>query len=76
MIIIDRIEGDLAVLEIEGDTYHLPVSALPEGAGEGAVLRLQLDPQARESIERDNAARLERLKNRGPKLGKGGILSL
>jgi hypothetical protein len=74
MIVIDRIEGELAVLEIAGASYDIPVSALPAGATEGSVLRLELDPDAQGDIEEQARARLERLKKRGPK--PGGTLVL
>ena len=36
---IDRIEGTIAVLEAaDGETRQIPVSALPDGAREGALL--------------------------------------
>ena len=41
---IDRLEGDLAVLEVEeGKTVTVPKTALPEGAQEGDVLRITID---------------------------------
>ena len=40
--IIDRIEGELAVLEIAGMTVDFPVSLLP-GAREGALVTLTLE---------------------------------
>jgi hypothetical protein len=74
MIVIDRIEGEIAVLEIAGATYEIPTSALPEGAAEGAVLRLELDPQSQAEILDEANARHERLKKRGPR--PGGTLVL
>lgn len=44
MIIIDRIEGDYAVLEVAGEHIDFPVSALPEGASEGVTLTLAIAP--------------------------------
>ena len=41
-VIIDRIEGDLAILEVDGHSIHWPVSALPSGAKEGSALQLIL----------------------------------
>lgn len=42
---IDRIEGEIAVVEIaEGKTVDIPLSALPEGVREGSVLRIETDP--------------------------------
>lgn len=41
---IDRLEGDLAVLEVaEGKTVTVPKTALPEGAEEGDVLCITID---------------------------------
>ena len=74
MIVVDRIEGPMAVLEIDGDRYDIPASALPDGAGEGSVLRLSLDPDAQTDVAAQARARLERLAKRSPK--KGGTLVL
>lgn len=42
--VIDRIEGDLAVVEIAaGKTVTIPLAALPDGVKEGTVLRLAID---------------------------------
>lgn len=56
-IVVDRIEGDVAVLEVGGTTVDVPVAALPEGAREGSVLALTLQ----DSDSADMAARLERM---------------
>lgn len=43
--VIDRIEGDLAVLSYDGaeSTFDIPASLLPEGAQEGASVHLSCD---------------------------------
>jgi len=41
-IVVDRIEDGTAVLDVNGQTFDLPVSALPDGAREGSVLQLTL----------------------------------
>ncbi len=42
--VIDRIEGNLAVVEIaEGKTVNIPLSSLPEGVKEGSVLHIEID---------------------------------
>ncbi len=69
MIVVDRIEGAMAILEIDGSSYEFPASALPSGAGEGAVLQLSLDPSAGDQRATDARARLERLKRASPKPG-------
>lgn len=40
MIIIDRIEGDYAILEAEEEMLQIAVSELPAEAGEGDILTL------------------------------------
>lgn len=40
--VVDRIEGETAVLEIGGELVDWPVSLLPEGAEEGHRLQLKL----------------------------------
>lgn len=62
-LFLDRIEGDLAVLEHDGKELRLPVALLPAGAKEGEVLQLALtrDPaatQARAAAARTRRARL------------------
>lgn len=48
--IIDRLEGDKAVIEYgEGKHFDLPRSALPEGAKEGDVLTVAIDPNETEA---------------------------
>jgi len=39
-MVIDRFEGDVAVLEYERKTYVLPKKLLPSGAKEGDVLEV------------------------------------
>lgn len=41
---IDRIEGEIAVVEIAvGKTVDIPLSALPDAVREGSVLRIDID---------------------------------
>lgn len=62
-IVVDRIEGSVAVLEVGNEYVNFPVAALPKGAGEGAVLAFTLSGGG----ELDEAtARLNRLKKRDP----------
>jgi hypothetical protein len=39
---VDRVEGDVAVLEHGGVRFNVPLAALPSGAHEGAVLELRV----------------------------------
>ena len=43
MIIIDRFEGDKAILEVDTGHVDIPISKLPKGAKEGDVLRFVID---------------------------------
>lgn len=58
---IDRIEGDLAILECNGLTFPVPLSALPTPS-EGARYTLSLTPGNHSEAQ----ARLTRLRTRGP----------
>ncbi|MDX9719136.1 MAG: DUF3006 domain-containing protein [Myxococcota bacterium] len=61
-IVIDRIEGAIAVLDVDGEIIDFPLAAMPEGAKEGSVLQFGIvsDKQIRAAA----AARLERLRAR------------
>ena len=52
-IVVDRIEGNRAILVVGDETVEVPVSVLPEGAAEGSVLSLRLsdDAQIRAAAE-------------------------
>jgi hypothetical protein len=64
MIVVDRIEGEVAVLEIDGVTVDFPRKALPRGAREGSILLISLgDPS--ELLE-EGRARLARLRKTSP----------
>lgn len=56
--VIDRFEGELAVIEIDGETVNFPKSALPAGAKAGdAVLvegeRISLDKRTTEKRRKE-----------------------
>lgn len=58
-VIIDRIEGGFAVVELEnGSHFNLPTGLLPEGAKEGSVIDISLD-KAGEKKKRRDISRLE-----------------
>jgi len=60
---VDRIEGDWAVLLVDGQPVDWPVSALPPGAGEGSRLLVVLERVPAESSADE---RQERLRARHP----------
>lgn len=62
--IIDRIEGELAVLEVGPHQVHWPADHLPPESGEGSILELRRAPE-QGSLE-EAKARLERLRSTGP----------
>lgn len=43
MYIIDRLEGEWAVIEGEAKTFNLPRRLLPKGAGEGDVIQITVE---------------------------------
>ena len=59
--IVDRIEGDVAVVLAAGTSFDLPCAALPAGVREGSVLVLNLgaavDPAAAAARQSRLAAR-------------------
>ena len=70
-VTIDRIEDDMAVLEVAGQRVDWPVCALPPGASEGDRYAVAFDTI--EGDPTDARARLERLEAKGP---PGDIIDL
>jgi hypothetical protein len=66
MIVVDRIEGDLAVLTIGDARVDVAVALLPAGAREGSVLGLMLMPGATDERLEAGEAQLARLRARNP----------
>lgn len=63
--IIDRIEGDIAIVEYRGQYFDIPLCLLPD-LKEGSTLQIQLiekDPKQYTILE-EAEARLNRLKQR------------
>lgn len=55
-IIIDRFEGDFAIVELASkETVNMPRALVPKGAKEGAVLNIQVDDA--ETIKRKKEAK-------------------
>ena len=59
--IIDRFEGDRAVIEYGAKTFHLPRSLIPSTAKEGDVLRFEVrvDTDTTSRRKREMLRRLE-----------------
>ena len=66
MIAVDRIEGQIAILDVMGETVEIPVSLLPPYTNEGDVLTLNRVENGKDIQDRENKARLERLRARDP----------
>ena len=74
MIAVDRVEGEHAVLDIDGQQVSIPARLLPPGAAEGSVLVLAL---ADASAVLDEArARLARLAEATPEALLGDDVAL
>ncbi|MGB9793044.1 MAG: DUF3006 domain-containing protein [Thermacetogeniaceae bacterium] len=54
MLVIDRFEGEWAVVEYKGRTFNLPRSLLPREVGEGSVIRISVtvDQEATKAREK------------------------
>jgi len=51
-IIIDRFEGDFAVVELEDRTFiNMPKKLIPFGASEGTVLIINIDHEETEKLK-------------------------
>ena len=74
MIIIDRFEGNLAVLETDDGMKNIERSLLPENAAEGDVLVYDgswtVDTAATKQRRERTRKRLKRLLNKTDKRGK------
>lgn len=54
-VIIDRFEGDCAIVEIDENTFaNLPTLLVPKGASEGSVIEITLDEK--ETAQRNKSA--------------------
>lgn len=59
MITVDRIEGERAILDIDGELVEIPLAALPPGTAEGAGLALVA--ASVDDVRAEGAARLARM---------------
>lgn len=66
MIVIDRIDDEIAVLEFDGQIIEIPSSVLPEGCKEGDILGfVRLDNSEILQEGKDRLARLTSMSNMG-----------
>jgi hypothetical protein len=70
---IDRLEGEVAVLLVDGEERHVPRAQLPEDAREGDVVdvdSLKVDAEATEALREEvRAARARAQQGRKPPSG-------
>ena len=64
MIVVDRIENDIVVVEIDGTFIDIPKSAFNEEVNEGDVLVLSVDKQESQNRKEMLGNKLNRLFNR------------
>ena len=62
-MIIDRIEGEFAVVLLKGAAHNIPIALLPKGIQEGGSLTLTYTPPDSQTLD-EAKARLKRLKKR------------
>ena len=61
-ISIDRIEDDIAYLDVDGECIEFPASALPEGSREGDMLAFTIvDSSAVIAEAKDRISRLQKM---------------
>lgn len=63
LLVVDRFEGNLVVLEFAGFTCNVPRAAFPKDLKEGDVVRIAIDHQATEARRRRLRKALDRLLN-------------
>jgi hypothetical protein len=66
VIVVDRIEGTRAIIEIDGETFDIPASALPNSVTEGTALAFQTCDKDVENLKKENEERLQRLRESDP----------
>ncbi|MDK2882022.1 MAG: hypothetical protein PWP58_358 [Bacillota bacterium] len=59
MLIVDRLEGEWAVIEWEEGTFNFPRKLLPAGVREGDVLTMTLERDEELTVQRQKAAQSE-----------------
>jgi hypothetical protein len=53
-IIIDRFEGDFAVVELEDKSFvDMPLKLIPEGAKEGDILEIEINREETEKLHEE-----------------------
>jgi len=53
MLVLDRFEGEYALIEMNKRIFHIPKSFIPKGAKEGDVVQIQI------TVDKDATAKLK-----------------
>ena len=59
--IVDRIEGNIAVIEAGEDIFNVPLSSLPAKTKEGSVIWAELSPEEEEKRREHIKQKMNRL---------------
>ena len=59
MWVIDRFEGEQAVIEYQNHTFNIPKKALPPQAKEGDLLKVVIDQEGTDKVQGE----IDKLKN-------------
>ncbi len=62
-LIVDRIEGDFALIEMGGAHFEIPLRALPISVKEGDIIQIQIGRKDTENMKKA-MERLQRLSER------------
>ena len=66
---VDRIEGEFAIVEVNGVHMDWPLTALPEGINEGTTITISVE-KTESSMRQEAEERLQRLQATGPQQTK------
>ena len=63
-LIVDRFEGDIAIIEYKDGHFELPRCCLPQDTAEGDSITIQSQPSQKNEHNQEKEDRLARLKAR------------
>lgn len=59
--VIDRFEGDFAVVECGGVYFNVPMDVIPSGVREGSILEISINAEETEKKEMELKNRIKKL---------------
>lgn len=60
-MVIDRFEGDFAVVSKNGALYNVPIKLLPDGAKEGDVICITISPSKTEEKRQEIKKKMSKI---------------